>query len=112
MTTATKIRRIQSTDRSVRDHPQRVIVMPNIITVQSFVGRIKVSEYDISHRDWESLASNPECCNLDWSQSQFIYNHTREYDNEPGGTCQAERIRDSQRMAIDKGIQMWKEQVG
>ena len=33
--------------------------------------------------------------------------HTRQYDSEPGGPCQAERIRDSQRMAIDKGLELW-----
>jgi hypothetical protein len=111
LVTAIKIRRVQTTDRSVRDHPQRVIVMSDIITVQSFVGRVKVSEYNISRRDWESLASNPECCNINWSQSRFVFNHTQQYDNEPGGPCQAERIRDSQIRAINLGIQMWKEQV-
>lgn len=112
MTTATGIRRIQITDRSVRDHPQRVVVMPEIITVQSFVGRIKVTEYNIKRADWESLAHNPECYNVNWSQSQFVYNHTRQYDSEPGGPCQAERIRDSQRMAINRGLQEWRKQVG
>lgn len=112
MTTATKIRRVISTDLSVRDHKQRVIVMPNVICVQSFVGRVKVSEYNVLRRDWVSLEHNPMCANPNWSKSQFIYNHTRQYDTEPGGPCQAERIRDSQIMAIDKGIKLWSEVVG
>ena len=111
MVTVTKIRRIQYTDRSVRDLPQRAIVMPNIITVQSFVGRIKVSEYNIGRADWYELSYSPTA-NQNWNKMDFIKNHTRSYDSEPGGPCQAERIRDSQRMAIDKGIQMWKEQIG
>ena len=105
------IRRIQYTDRSVRDLPQRVIVMPNIITVQSFVGRIKVSEYNIGRADWYELSHFPTA-NPNWNKMDFIKNHTRSYDSESGGPSQAERIRDSQRMAIDQGIQMWKEQVG
>ena len=111
MTTTTKIRRIQYTDRSVRDHSQRAVVMPDIITVQSFVGRIKVSEYNIGRADWYELSRTPTA-NPNWNKANFIREHTKSYDSEPGGPCQAERIRDSQRMAIDKGIQMWKEQVG
>ena len=111
MTTSTRIRRIQFTDRSVRDLPQRAVVMPNIITVQSFVGRIKVSEYNIGRADWYELSRSPTA-NPNWNKMDFIRNHTRLYDSEPGGSGQAERIRDSQRMAIDKGIQLWKEQVG
>ena len=103
-----KVRRISYTDHSVRDLPQRVIVMPDVITVKSFVGRAKASEYNIMRRDWESLEHNPMCANPQWSKSQFIYNHTQQYDSEPGGPCQAERIRDSQRMAIDKGLALWR----
>ena len=109
MTVATRVRRVGSTDSSVRDHKQRAIVMPNVICVQSFVGKVKVSEYNIMRRDWELLKHNPMCVNLNWSKSQFIYNHTRQYDNEPGGPGQAERIRDSQRMAIDKAVELWSE---
>ena len=111
MTTITKIRRIQFTDRSVRDHSQRAIMMPDIITIQSFVGRIKVSEYNIGRADWYELSRTPTA-NPNWNKANFIREYTKSYDDEPGGPCQAERIRDSQRMAIDKVIQMWKEQVG
>ncbi len=62
---------VSYTDRSVRDHSQRVIVMPDVITVQSFVGRSKASEYNIMRRDWVSLEHNPMCANLNWSKSQF-----------------------------------------
>ena len=110
MTTTTEIRRIQFTDRSVRDHSQRAVVMPNIITIQSFVGRIKVSEYNIGRADWYELSRTPTV-NSSWNKANFIREHTKSYDDEPGGPCQAERIRDSQRMAIDRGIQMWKEIV-
>jgi len=110
MTIATKIRRVQATDRSVRDHPQRAIVMPNIIIVQSFVGRIKVSEYNIGRSDWYELSRTPTA-NPNWNKANFIREHTKSYDDEPGGPGQAERIRDSQRMAIDRGIQLWKEIV-
>ena len=110
MTTTTKIRRIQYTDRSVRDLPQRVIVMLNIITIQSFVGRIKVSEYNIGHADWYELSRTPTA-NPNWNKANFIREHTKSYASEPGGPGQAERIRDSQRMAIDRGLQMWKEVV-
>jgi len=111
MTTSTKIHRIQYTDRSVRDHTQRAIVMSGIITVQSFVGRVKVSEYNIGRADWYELSHTPTA-NSNWNKANFIREHTMSYDTEPGGPCQAERIRDSQRLAIDNGIQMWKEQVG
>ena len=109
MATATKVRRVIHTDHSVRDHRQRVIVMPNVIRVQSFVGRVNVSEYNIMRRDWESLEHDPMCANSSWSKSQFICKHTVGYDDEPGGPDQAARIRDSQRMAIDKGIELWSE---
>ena len=110
MTTVTQVRRISVVNHSVRDYTQRVVVMPDIITVQSFVGRLKASEYNIKRVDWESLKNNPMCANVNWSKSQFIYNHTRHYDDEPGGPCQAERIRDAQKMAIDKGLEKWREQ--
>jgi hypothetical protein len=103
------IRRLQYTDRSVRDMPQRVIIMSDVITVQSLVGRVKVSEYNIMRRDWGKLQSSPTC-NPNWNKAEFIREHTRHYDSEHGGSCQAERIRDSQRMAIDTGLLMWKEQ--
>lgn len=110
MTVTTKIRQIQSTDRSVRDHPQRAVVMPNIITVQSFVGRVKVSEYNIGRADWYELSHAPTF-NPNWNKMNFIRKHTESYDSESGGPCQAERIRDSQRMVIDKGLEIWKEQI-
>jgi len=106
----TKVRKVQATDRSVRDHPQRVIVMPNIITIQSFIGRSKVSEYNISRTEWDELTHSPTA-NPHWNKLQFIRQHTEQYDTEPGGFCQADRIRDSQRMAIERGLQIWREHV-
>jgi hypothetical protein len=85
--------------------------MPNIITVQSFVGRIKVSEYNIFRKDWDALLHSPTA-NPNWNKMDFIRQHTGDYDTEPGGPCQAERIRDAQRMAIETGLQVWKELVG
>ena len=102
-----KVRRISYTDHSVRDLPQRVIVMPDVITVKSFVGRAKASEYNVMRRDWAALEQAP-CANLQYSKQRLITEHTQQYDSEPGGPCQAERIRDSQRMAIDKGLELWR----
>jgi hypothetical protein len=107
MAITTKVRRVISVDRSVRDHPQKVIVMPDIVVVQSFVGRIKASEYNIKRADWAALEQAP-WANLQYSKTRFILEHTRSYDDEPGGPCQADRIRDSQRMAIDEGLKSWR----
>ncbi len=103
-----RLRRVVAVDRSVRDHPQKAIVMPDIVVVQSFVGRIKASEYNIRRADWATLKQAP-CANLLYSKRRYITEHTQSYGNEPGGPCQADRIRDSQVAAIDKGLEMWED---
>ena len=105
------IRKIQVTDYSIRDLPQRVIIMPDVITVQSFVGRVKVSEYNIFRRDWTKLCYAPTA-NPNWNKAEFIRKNTMQYDTEQGGLCQADRIRDSQCKAIDAGLQIWDNRIG
>jgi hypothetical protein len=92
-----------ATDNSVRDMPQQARISGDKIVITSKVGRAVVEQYIIFTHEWEAAKRGPSA-NPEWNFAQLILKHTRHYDEQPGGPCQAQRIRDSQVSAIKKAF--------
>jgi len=95
------MKKISYIDKSVRDHNQQAIIFEDSIKIVSKYGRKKVEDYLITRKEWDKtfLFGNPN-----YTQFQLILSKTRHYDNQPGGECQAGRIRDSQIRAIKEAL--------
>ena len=88
-----------ATDKSVRDMSQQARISGDYIVVTSRVGRAVVEQYSFLVAEWEMAMRGPTA-NPDYNFYQIILRRTRHYDNQPGGECQAQRIRDSQVRAV------------
>lgn len=104
MTKSTK--KTFNTDKSVVDHPQQVIIDPDndTITVKQRVGRLAANTFSFLMKEWASTEKSPTF-NPAYNKYIFIYEKTAEMDEQPGGSGQAQRIRDSIVNAIDGAFQ-------
>ena len=98
-------RRMTATDKSVRDHPQQAVVKDGTITVVMKVGRSTAGKYGFPVSEWEAAEHSPTF-NENYNRHELISRHYRsrygaDYNTDP---CQAERIIDSQIMAIKKAL--------
>ena len=91
-------------DNSVRDLPQRAKVADGEIAVSSYVGRQKAAGFTFPLAAWERAESNADTFNPAYNKSFLLRGLTQGLDYEPGGPCQADRIRDSMIRAIDKAV--------
>ena len=94
----------KATDKSVRDCPQQATLDGDKITITSRVGRAVTGIFSFTLAEWE-WATTKSCANPHYGQAEFIRNRTIEMDDQPGGPCQAERIRDSMRYAVKKVLE-------
>lgn len=103
--------RVCATDKSVRDLSQQAIVDQTTIRVVSRVGKQKAAEYWFPRTEWEATLSRPTA-NMHYNRRELILSYTRHLDDEPGGPCQAERIRDSQIRAIVAALDKMMDKAG
>ena len=96
-----EVKKVTITDKSVRDHPQQVVVSGDSIEVRSKVGKKLAGKYTIPLDEWNETQKHP---NPAWAQFKLIQKYTAELDEQPGGPDQAQRIRDSQARAINKAL--------
>ncbi len=98
---------MKTTDKSVTDHSQSAELIKGQIVLSSKVGRKTARKWVIPLIEWEYTYKGPSF-NENYNQQQLIYKLTEEMDYEPGGPCQADRIRDSMIRAIKAcvGIKM------
>lgn len=92
---------IRTTNKSVRDLPQRAEVKGESILVTSYVGRYKAGSYTVSLNEWQATLHKP---NPLYEQRELVRRLTQHYDEEPGGGAQADRIRDAQVSAIGDAL--------
>ena len=95
-------KRVRAVDKSVRDHSQAAIIVNDVITIESYVGRQKVGiTCTIPLEEWRETAKfgNPF-----YAEFELIGKKTRNLDDQPGGPEQAQRIRDSMNYAIRKAL--------
>ena len=92
---------MKATDKSVRDSSQQAIIKDDIITIKMRVGKEVRGTYSFPLTEWQKAETYPTF-NPNWNRLELIRKYTKEMDDEPGGFCQAERIRDSQINAIKK----------
>ena len=93
--------KVTLTDKSVRDHPQQVIISGDTIEVRSKVGTKLAGKYTIPLEEWNKTQKHP---NPAWAQAELIRKYTSGLDEQRGGPGQAQRIRDSQVNAINKAM--------
>lgn len=91
-----------TTCKSVRDHSQRAILRNDTIVVSSYVGREKRGEIRIRLDEWQRACSTRDSFNPHWNKRELIRSKTSGMDDEPGGPCQADRIRDAMVHAIEE----------
>lgn len=91
-------------DSSVTDHSQSAQLVKGRVIISSRVGRKIARKTMVSLEEWGKTYKGPSF-NENYNQQQLIYKLTREMDDEPGGFCQAERIRDSMIRAIKKELE-------
>lgn len=100
-------KKITATDKSVQDHTQRAVISDDgsIIFVESFVGREKRWTTAIKMNEWNlAVKFNKYSLNPDYNKAEFMRQKTLFMDDESGGWCQVDRIRDSMIRAIDKAL--------
>lgn len=91
-----------ASDKSVRDHRQQARLLGDQIVVASYVGPWKVGEFRFPLDEWRRSESTLDSFNPAWNKRELIRAKTIGMDDEPGGPCQADRIRDSMICAIEK----------
>ena len=91
-----------ASDKSVRDHRQQARLSGDQIVVTSYVGTWKAGEFRFPLSEWRRAESTRDSFNPAWNKRQLILSKTHGMDAEPGGPCQAERIRDAMIGAIEK----------
>ncbi len=91
-----------ATDNSVRDHPQQAMIDDDRITIISKVGRQVAGSYSFPLSEWYEAN---KFANPNYSRVKLIEKYTMYMDDEPGGFCQAGRIRDSQIYAIKLALE-------
>lgn len=95
--------KLTATDNSVRDHPQQAIISNGQITIRMKVGREVRGAYSFPLADWLGTETGPSA-NPNWNQINLIRKYTGNLDDQPGGPCQADQIRDAQIYAIRKAL--------
>ena len=98
---------ISAIDKSVRDHTQRAVISEDrsFIFVESMFGREKVWTTPIKMDEWDRVMKfHKYSFNPAYNKAEFIRQKTLKMDEESGGWCQADRIRDSMITAIDKAL--------
>jgi hypothetical protein len=94
------------TDKSVRDHPQQVVIDQGNIKVRSKVGKEKTNEYTLTVEEWDAAKRGPSA-NEEWNFRKLIEKKFREsatLDDSPEGEAITDRLIDSQIMAIKKAL--------
>ena len=94
-------------DKSVRDLPQEVRIRNGLIKVISKVGRRKVNEYCFTLEEWLK-AKNYPTANENYNYKVLISRKFREtavLDHSTQGEMVAERVIDSQIIAIKKAVE-------
>lgn len=97
----------RGTSGFVRDHPQRACLWGDLegnpveLEVIQLVGRRIAHRFRFAFERWRAtfLHANPA-----WTQTQLIRSLTLAMDGQPGGECQADRIRDAIRYAIEAAL--------
>jgi len=93
---------VTASDKSVRDHRQQARLSGDQIVVSSYVGKCKAGELRFGLAEWRMAESNRDSFNPAWNKRELIRAKTIGMDDEPGGPCQSDRIRDAMIGAIEK----------
>jgi hypothetical protein len=93
-----------ATSKVVRDLPQHATIEGETITIRMKCGQKTVGTYSFPLQDWLDTEKGPSA-NPNWNRIELIRSHTLHLDEQSGGPCQAERIRDAQVSAIKKALE-------
>ena len=96
-------RSFSATNNSVREHSQQAVIKNSVITVKSKVSRDVRASYSFPLSDWRAADRGPSA-NPNWNRLELIRKYTGDLDDQDGGPCQAQRIRDSQICAIKEAV--------
>lgn len=92
-----------ATSKAVRDLSQQAIIENDTITIKMKCGQKTVGKYSFLLADWLEAENGPSA-NPNWNRIEIIRKHTQHLDNQSGGDCQADRIRDAQVCAIQAAL--------